>query len=240
MGKRGRKPVDLELLKGSATVWASFLYTLRDGQSGLIQKVKWGPVIELRPDAKGYAHQGSRVVFVGKKPLRYRSSQVILGAKIIPLECATAKFPKLKLEKGWTISPPVLPKPEAWKQLKRARSVEEVRQAGESIRKWERKFGPLVAWRELPKTIHSHANEILGARRLPNYPRTNRPTSDDKRLLFFAKVMAGLTLGIAPATAVKRLGRWRFPKDWAEKPVRDLEARYPMPTRINSGQEGPK
>jgi hypothetical protein len=57
----------------------------------------------------------------------------------------------------------------------------------------------------LGSILYSHAEDFLRAKRLPHCPKSNRPRSDTKRIEFFAKVLAGLKLGIAPATATKRL-----------------------------------
>jgi hypothetical protein len=204
----------MERLKSEAARWASFLFTLRDGQSGHIEKVT------------GWRR-------VGGKGFRVRKATGIVVAKIIPVERKTAsKFirtiQKLK-DKNWIVFRATFPDPNAWEQLKRARSVKEVQEAARSIRRWERHFGPIAVWKELPKTIRCHGNEILKAKMLSNYPRSKRARSDDKRILFFAKVMAGLTLGIAATTATKRLGCWSWPKDWAEKPLERLTAQYPIP-----------
>ena len=56
---------------------------------------------------------------------------------------------------------------------------------------------------------------LYRATRLWNYPKDKgRPTSDNKRIEFFAKALAGLMLGISPATATKRLSHWKLPQLW--------------------------
>ena len=86
------------------------------------------------------------------------------------------------------------------------------------------KSGHPVAWYLLPLAISSSwVEEVLKAKRLWNYPRTDRPRSDDKRIEFFAKSFAALTLGKAPATATARwLSGWHWPKDWF-KSVKGLD-----------------
>ena len=51
----------------------------------------------------------------------------------------------------------------------------------------------------MPDVIAANAKGFLEARMLPSYPRSTRPRSDDKRVAFFAKVLAGFELGVAPA-----------------------------------------
>jgi hypothetical protein len=69
-----------------------------------------------------------------------------------------------------------------------------------------------VSGGNIPRVIRTHAHDLLSAKWMPNYPRTERTRSDDKRILFYAKILAGLSLGIAPATAVKRLAHWGYPE----------------------------
>jgi hypothetical protein len=80
---------------------------------------------------------------------------------------------------------------------------------------------PGVEQLEFADALDLYANELINSKRLSSYARTNRPTSDDKRIIFCSKVLAGARFGIAPITAVKRLSHWRFSKDWAEEPLRE-------------------
>jgi hypothetical protein len=99
----------------------------------------------------------------------------------------------------YIFTPPTPGKPELWKRLKEARSVSELQGLaiciGETI--------PTVHW----NALHSHAVDFLKAKKLRNYPGSNRPRSDEKRLHFVAKVLSGFMQDIAPATATKRLSR---------------------------------
>jgi hypothetical protein len=105
----------------------------------------------------------------------------------------------------------------SWNDLKRARSTQDIRRVAQSARRWVLRFPSGVRWADkfprnllfqLPRALNVHAADLIKAKRMPHYPRTDRPSSDDKRVEFFAKVLAGLTLGIAPATATKRLAHW--------------------------------
>lgn len=75
----------------------------------------------------------------------------------------------------------------------------------------------VATWPFLPFLVSSDwARQILKAKQqLWTYPRTDRPKSDDKRIEFFARSFAAITLGKAPATATGRwLAGWHWPKDW--------------------------
>lgn len=198
--------------------WAIFFYVLRDGQPGLVLEV--------------------------------RHRRGIVGAEIISLtNRRTEEFINMVEKKAtgkWKIVRPIFPNPEAWEQLKKASTVPELRRAAGRIRRWARAM-PGVDWKEagigqpleffhFSRVIRRHAIELLRAKQMRNYPR-ERPTNDDKRIVFFAKVMAGLSLGIAPATATKRLGHCRWAKAQMEKMFKALELRYPMPKTKSSEQE---
>jgi hypothetical protein len=75
---------------------------------------------------------------------------------------------------------------------------------------------------EFPEALELYGEQLIISKRLPSYARTTRPSSDDKRIIFCSKVLAGARFGLAPITAVKRLSHWNFSKDWAEKPLREL------------------
>ena len=64
------------------------------------------------------------------------------------------------------------------------------------------------------RALCDHPAELFKARKLWNYPYASRPTSDDKRIEFFAETLAGLMMEISPATATKKLTRWQPPRLW--------------------------
>ena len=116
-----------------------------------------------------------------------------------------------------------MPKPAIWEQVKRADTVSQIRGAVRGMGELQVHFASSTAWAQNPAGAFRHyAEGILAAKQLPHYPKTNRPRSDDKRVEFLAKTMAGLTLGIAAITAVKRLSHWHWPKDWAERSLKEF------------------
>ena len=118
-------------------------------------------------------------------------------------------------ERAYLFFPSFAPQPHLWEQLKRARSVKELRAATGEIYDWLTAAAPGVTrMPEFRAALHDGAGELLKARDLWNYPRKQRPSSDDKRVEFFAEALAGLMLGLAPATATKKLSRWNPPKLW--------------------------
>ena len=81
-----------------------------------------------------------------------------------------------------------------------------------------RSMPPIPGLSAFRRALRDHGAELYRAKCLWTYPQaTDRAKSDDKRIEFFAKALAGLMLGISPATAMKRLSRWRLPKLWIKE-----------------------
>jgi hypothetical protein len=91
------------------------------------------------------------------------------------------------------------------------------REYGPRIGRWLPVDPPL----EFADALDLYAEELLGGKRLPSYAKTDRPSSDDKRVVFLSKVLAGARLDLAPITAVKRLSNWHLSRDWAEKSLKE-------------------
>jgi hypothetical protein len=224
MGLRGPKPVNVDYLKADAGAWASFFYSLRDGQSGHMQRVKWGHWKNTGP-ARWTPVLSGRGRIMLPPNTRYRTSQALGPPILIPVSEAAQMLPAKMEAKGWFIGRPVMPLPAVWELLKRSRSIGEIRKASREIRGWmTEQFGPgLGRWLpgspplEIPDALNLYAEQVLRGKRLPSYAKTDRPRSDDKRVEFLSKVLAGARAGLAPITAAKRLSHWHFPRDWAEK-----------------------
>lgn len=240
MGLRGPKPVESRILEVEATNWAQFFYTLRDGQPGYLQRVKWGPWQTTSSAMWTPVPSGKGTVMVPSKT-RYRTSQALGRPIPIPVADGAKELPAGLLKaKDWVVSRPVMPKAEVWQQLEKARTLPQVKHAAEKIGELGQVFASTTSWAQNPGgALTEYAGEVLKAKRLPHYPRTSRQRSEDKRIIFWAKVMAGATLGLAPITAVKRLAHWHFPKDWAESTLEDSKEKsgegYGPPEVLRSG-----
>jgi len=207
--KRGPKPVDVMELREKAYSLALALYAVRHGWPGLLTHLKGGLWVsrvlpELREHEVGHPERATQRTLAGQmqySPFRYKVTTLALP---LPL---TRKWRKdvlglVRRDKNWRFTPPTSARSEIWKRLTIARSVAEVRKIARRLRP----LYPLLA-----STLDSHAEDFLRAKQLPNYPRSNRPRSADKRTQFFAKTLAGLSLRIAPATAIKRLAHSALP-----------------------------
>src|SRR5277367_4332414 len=226
MGLRGPKPVDVKHLEAEAVQWASFLYLLRDGLPGLIQHVRWSRFLLPGSAEETAAASGKKK---GVRPVgRWARRGELLEAPIlIPVSAASQRLPEqMTAGKDWVIYRPIMPKAAVWEQLKRARTAAEIKDAVRGMGGLQSLFVSSTDWAQNPGgAIRQYAEGILAAKQLPNYPKTNRPRSDDKRVEFLAKTMAGLTLGLTAITAVKRLSHWRWPRDRAERSLKDFVER---------------
>jgi len=218
MGNRRPKPVDVGQLSFQAYLFVLAFYGLRDGAPALLRHVKGGVwktrlLPELREDELGRPEKVRERILVGKmtyKPIRYRVKTLTVPSTKKALKDACEL---VRRNKNWRLTPPVFPRPELWQRLNKTRSVAEVRKIAGRIRR----VYPLLA-----SLLYSQAADFLAAKKLHNCPKSNRPRSDDKRAQFFSKVLAGLRVGIAPATATKRLAHSSLP-DSKTIIVRSLE-----------------
>ena len=228
MGSRGPKAAESKDLQADAGSWASLFYTVRDGQSGSMQRVKWGSV-QNTGSAQWTRILAGRGGVVLPPNTIYRASEALSPPIPIPPTKGAQKLPAEMKSKDWLISRPVMPAPEIWEMLKRARSIREIRKASQRMRSWmTTEYGPgLGRWlpgsppTEFADVLELHADKILIAKRLPTYAKTDRPRSDDKRVVLLSKILAGARFGLAPITAAKRLSHWHLPRDWAEKPQKE-------------------
>lgn len=197
MGMRGPKPADIGTLRFYATEWSFFLYELRDGGPVEVYRVKRSKRFDREDD-----RWIQQTLYIFVKKFHPASEEARLWLRKPP-------------SGEWHITRPLPEAPEVWEQLKSARSSDDIAKflAAVEKRKTKEKCTPGNLWHALLHGAREHASELLKARRLPHYPREEgeRPSSDNKRIDFWAKVLSGTALGLAPATATKRLSRWLPP-----------------------------
>ncbi|MCI0722935.1 MAG: hypothetical protein L0338_28805 [Acidobacteria bacterium] len=208
--KPGPKPLDLGFMKQQAYVWTTVLYRVRDGCPGYLAKIVGGSgkATHIRVmDGLSFFETVTRPLRQrqGLLPARSERVEVVATAVVLPEKLRYARQ-LLKDAKSWILTPPEPPRPEVWSRLKKARSVAEVRKIADELHRVNRTISA-AQW----KPLHLHARDFLRAKRLHSYPKSDRPRSDDKRIHFFAKILAGLMQGIAPATAIKRLSNLALP-----------------------------
>jgi hypothetical protein len=103
-----------------------------------------------------------------------------------------------------------LAEPEVWRGLVRARTAEQVRQAYGQSKRW---LNPQWRGRTFVQLLFDEAGQFVRAKHDHFYPRASHLSSDRKRVVFFARAMAGLSCGISPSTAVGLLRKLNHGKN---------------------------
>lgn len=202
--------VPLAGLQFFAETTAKFLFLLRDGRPGKVFYVE-EPMFEIRL---------SRSVLQRHSPSK-------IAAAMDNLKAAMQERNQRKKDKHgvWAIEPPVIPSPDLWEDLKEARSERAITAIAAKIAQWdqEQQLGYTqnprsseLAKYDFIRALTTHARTIMEALQLPEYPKTERSKSDDKRVWFFAKVLAGLMCEQRPLYTLKRLSRWHGDGIFAE------------------------
>ena len=239
LGLRGPKSVKLAMLKVHAVQWTYFLFGLRDGHPDLLEMMRWGPWHGKTKQVRGGT--GKKVLLVRIIPReggRETAARVFEAVNVLATRTADNMDPRfensicqtiemdLALPPKWrfglseferaTLFFPGLPaQPQLWRQLKKPESIKQLQQTSEEICAWLNASAPgIYSTPQFREALCGHTTELFQAPKLWNFPRTDRPSSDEKRIAFFAESLAGLMLGIAPATATKKLARWTPPKLW--------------------------
>jgi hypothetical protein len=113
----------------------------------------------------------------------------------------------VKLKVAETRIPGIPPERELWHALLRAASVEEVRRiCGRSFH-W---LNPKTSRKPFVEILSTRADLFLTAKSDRRFPASERCSSDDKRLLYLARAMAGITLKRSPRRAIDLLAKGRL------------------------------
>lgn len=142
------------------------------------------------------------------KIARNRALRKALSAELRELENVVAKdlveedwLARSKAQIQRELRPNVpLSEPIVWKALVTAKTAADVQRAYRGSRRW---LNPAWQGRPYVQDLYDHAEEFIRAKQDVYYPR--RDSSDVKRVTFFARAMAGISLGISPITAIDRL-----------------------------------
>ena len=108
-----------------------------------------------------------------------------------------------------------------WNALKRAKTASQVRRICSRSKIWlkprlEFRDGSFMEYWPWRRVLYRDAEKFCQAKRDQRYPeRDKRKSGDYRRLEFLARVMAGLTVGRAPSTAVEMLRKAKHPGDCA-------------------------
>jgi len=102
-----------------------------------------------------------------------------------------------------------------WEALKRASTAAQARRICSRSKIWlkprmEFPNGGFAEWWWFRRILYQRAREFCFAKLDPRYPRRDqRESGDYRRIEYLARVMAGLTVGLAPSTAVELLRKMK-------------------------------
>lgn len=181
MGKRGPAPISLNELMFWESEWYWVFHLLRGELPSYEQKLVGEAVRKQLRAELAELEKSSPKDFTQKEWVPFRSGQI-----------------RWQLTRRKPLS-----EPEVWRQLVQAQTAEQVRKACEESKRW---LNP-KAGRPYVQLLHDKAEQFVRAKKYAYYPR--RASGDVKRIAFFARVMAGITLGISPITAVDRLRKMK-------------------------------
>lgn len=229
----GPKPVvEQEALQTEAANWARALFILCYGRVALATAVKWGAETrldgntvrlspEIRKQIAGTPWENAQML----STVRKSQTGEIFAAKTFEFE----EFEKMQNELPpgqsqslvWHL--PTQAAQDVWINLKQSNSRRQMVDALDSFERWLKDTPSINLWcgRPFPRNLSRYSDGLLDAKSLHNYPKAEkRPTSDDKRVLFFAKVLAGLRFGLTASYSTKKLSGWTFSKDTAVNPYK--------------------
>jgi predicted nucleic acid-binding protein len=68
---------------------------------------------------------------------------------------------------------------------------------------------PIASGSVLPRCLSQYAEQFIAAKNDPRYPRSKRPTNNNKQLWFLSRALAGAVFGLKTRTAINLVGSLR-------------------------------
>ncbi len=226
MGRRGPKPVNYNLLSGWEFEYYKAFHLLRDGYAL--------PARQRPPVSSLSRLEASQYLSILK---RLNADDYYLAARKLAVECGerlNLERPAMLVDVEWAESQrseeivwlerllkpnrpiPAITGKKIWNDLLRARTYADVRKA---CRRWCRL--PTVRRAGLtpfPDHIKTNAAQFLAVKGDKRFPKSNY--SDDSRIQFLARGMAGIMASVSPLTGVERLRNMKHTEGgpfWVER-----------------------
>ena len=231
MGRGRKKLVDLGKLLFNENAWTQTFLGLRDGQNETEANIPGGYGSAMLLKSIGEHKETLNIRQPGKQAIEYSVDKTVSkGQEFRPAKRQQAEARMQRAEKEFedmetgektqnVILAAIPAERNLWESLKRARSAAQVRRICRRSKYWL-KFEWSGEWNgrawnfqtpsPYPRALYDHAEKFCQAKLGKRYPsggKQDRRSSDDKRVEYLARVMAGLSLypPIAPATAVNLL-----------------------------------
>lgn len=204
----------LDQLLNYEYLWVDTLRGLRDGNPEVETETLAGGSVFIKGSGQGqeWVHLAPR----GKKPRIIRQQKFGRTPDEIRRWRVRVKREEEQFEKG--VSSPVRAKTplipserRLWEALKSAGSAAQVRRICSQSKIWlkprlEFGSGSFIEHWPFRRALYRDAEKFCRAKLDPRYPRRdNRKSGDYRRIEYLARVLAGLTLRLAPSTAVEML-----------------------------------
>jgi hypothetical protein len=205
MGKRGPKPVDIATLNAQEFKWYRALHLLRDGtQLRHIPAVVRLGRLETKIDLEWWRKATLKEII---SLLRFHNDHPEVRKSFTDGE---REWAELERERQVSrLEQQLKPKKiqaqakrrEIWEALIRAHTVEAVQKV---CQPWERLADVQAkGFATSAALVMSHAEQFLRMKRNRRFPRSEY--SDESRLVYIARGMAGVMMGLSPMTAIERL-----------------------------------
>jgi hypothetical protein len=208
-----------EQLLGYEWLWIETLWGLRDGAFVEVNVGKSGMFMTSNKNGRE-----TMTVVVPGEPRR-----VLRQPKLVSVTNTTDGWRKRKREEEMNFkrarlaarakaATVILPERDLWEALKRAKSAKQVRRICDCSKFWlkarlEFPDGSYVEQWPHRRMIDRYAGDFCKSKLDRRYPRRDKRESGDyRRIEYLARVLAGLTLGLSPSTAVERLRKMKHAK----------------------------
>jgi len=215
-----RRLSDAELLLRYEGLWVDTFRGLRDGNPEIETEIPGGTGMFIRRSGQGpeqlyieAAGENPRVIRQPKfstTPDEIRRWQSRVQKEQDQFERATLDLVPVRIKVAAIPSEHRL-----WEALKRASTAAQVRRIYTRSKTWlkprlEFPNGGFMEYWPFRRVLYRDAAKFCRAKLDPRYPeRDQRKSGDYRRIEYLARVMAGLTLRLAPSTGVERLRKMK-------------------------------
>lgn len=216
---RPRKATDDELLRYEG-LWVDTFRGLRDGNPEIVSEVPSVPSMFIRRSGPGqeqlYVESSGSPPRIIRQPRfsttpdELRTWRSLVQKEQDEFESAIHSTVPVRV-----IAPAILSERQLWEALKRARAAAQVRRICSQSKRWlkprqEFPGGGFAEYWPFRRILYRDAEAFCRAKLDPRYPcRDQRDSGDYRRVEYLARVMAGLTLRLAPSTAVEMLRKMK-------------------------------
>lgn len=216
---RPRKATDDELLRYEGR-WVDTFRGLRDGNPEIVSEVPSVPSMFIRRSGPG--QEQLYIESSGSPPRVIRQPRLSTTPDEIHRWRSRVQKEQDQFDEAImnpvpvSVSAPAIPSERRlWEALKRARTAAQVRRIYSQSKIWlkprqEFPGGGFAEYWPFRRILYRDAEAFCRAKLDPRYPsRDQRESGDYRRVEYLARVMAGLTLRLAPSTAVEILRKMK-------------------------------